>query len=214
VSFCTSQSVHNSSLSPPLNFVVPLLVECKAHLLFHECGQSDPGSDASDAEDDIDPPSQPRAASGPDAAGEGADGDVSDVHLSGDWKRIDVPGGFLMWSKVSRALDAHCSCAAHRRGTVRCKTDRTLRESRSHDGGQGRPLGRLLWWLASGADLDGAGHRAFKKSAGTVVNRQSRLQCRYAFQVLALSNPVAADILKDERPQRAGECCPEPEMVP
>lgn len=134
----------------------------------------------------------------------------------GGWERIEVPGGFLRFSKTSARLDAHCSC---HHGQTECKSDRAFgnhgdaaRQDRRAQGG--RCLGRQLLWLKLGATMDYEHHKTLKKSVGGPKYRQQRLTCRREFSARAASEPLVAEILRAERRRADHESEDEPVVVP
>ena len=130
--------------------------------------------------------------------------------LGGDWERVDVPGGYLLWSRRLHQLDAHC--ATH----PNCKMDRTLNAPRFSGSfsGQGRPVGLHMAWLAAGpTTADKYEHLELKKSLGRIGSHAARVRGREVFMGMAQANLVARAILEDERPRHEGESA-EPASVP
>ena len=128
----------------------------------------------------------------------------------GDWLRIDVDGGYLLFSATLQRLDAHCTRAGH----DGCKADRTLRPAGNGRGGQGRPVGRQLAWLSLGNGVPtAADHGDLRCVVGGVSYHSHRTNVRTAFERLAATNTLAAQILAAERPTRAEEGR-EPASVP
>jgi hypothetical protein len=137
---------------------------------------------------------------------------------AGDWERIEVPGGFLRFSKTLARLDAHCSCH-HCAGRAECKSDRAFGnpgdEALQDRRAQGcRCLGRQLLWLKLGATMEYAQHKTLKKSVGGHQYRQQRLTCRREFAARATSEPLVAEILRAERRRADHESEDEPLSVP
>jgi hypothetical protein len=158
---------------------------------------------------DVDAPSHPGARDAPEAIAERAPRRAGG--LGGDWVRLDVQGGYLLWSQSKNSLDAHCtSCDSQ------CKTDRTLKAG-SGSSGQGRPLGRQLLWLRLGCDRSAVpsrvDHGALRKSMGTDTWHAERSAIRTEFTTQFGADDVAQAILAAERPRRDGEP-PEPVSVP
>ena len=91
---------------------------------------------------------------------------------AGDWLRINVLGGFLMFSERFKCLDAPCT--TH---TAKCKVDRSL--------GVSAPIGRHMAFLALGADPDNvadeAEHRALKADIATAEYYECRVDGRKVF---------------------------------
>jgi hypothetical protein len=145
------------------------------------------------------------------AAGSGAAASVGVV--AGDWQRVTVPGGYLLWSKNARRLDAHCTCALHAlKGHQGCKMDRTLNCRGDVGGNRGRPVGRLLLWLSMGDGLSRDDHRGLKSPVGGLPLHAMRESARMSFSARAESEPLVAAILADERPQRDTEASSEPQV--
>ena len=131
---------------------------------------------------------------------------------AGDWQYLDVPGGYLAWSKNSRNLDAHCTLHG-----PSCKTDRTLKAN-ARNRGQGRPLGRHLLWLALGNDpsmvRSREDHMRLKLEIGPVAWHARRCRERQTFESQAPDNHLIAAMLADERPRHADEADNEPSVAP
>lgn len=128
---------------------------------------------------------------------------------AGDWRRVDVDGGYLLWSKIGKQLDAHC--LQHED----CKADRTLRPAVRGTSSQGRPLGRQLAWLAAGTTCTTrAEHQKLKATIGRRDSLDVRIAARTHFsEQVALRDPTALEILADERPRRRDEGM-EPDLAP
>ena len=134
---------------------------------------------------------------------------LREQRLTGDWRRIDVDGGYLLWSKTGKQLDAHCQ--RHKD----CKVDRTLRPAARGTSSQGRPLGRQLAWLAAGATCPTrAEHQGLKATIGRPESLAMRIAARSLFwEEVAARDPIALEILADERPCHPGEGA-EPDTAP
>ena len=140
----------------------------------------------------------PRAGSAA-AAGAGGSGDAR-APLAGDWVRIDVPGGYLNWSKKKGELNAHCT--THGDGRT-CKCDRV--SGPGHDAGnRGRPLGRQLLWLSWGAGLTHKEHLDSKTQVGKESLHDDRLEKRREF-VAPRDFVEACERGEVERPPKDGE---------
>jgi hypothetical protein len=121
-----------------------------------------------------------------------------DSRAAGDWVRVDVAGGYLMWSKAKGELNAHCT--RHGSDGRTCKCDRV---AGPRPGVKGRPLGRHLLWLAMGEVLNAADHIAFKLKVCKADHHAERLAHRIAFAASAVGPSV--DLLNGERPPHGGE---------
>ena len=85
---------------------------------------------------------------------------------------VDVPGGELSFYRGRQVMIAQCRRLGH---TSECKRERTVRPGRRP--GQGRPVGFLLAWLASGEhEVDKAGHLSHKH-----FEHAERADCRRDF---------------------------------
>jgi hypothetical protein len=125
-------------------------------------------------------------------------------------RRIEVPGGYLLWSSKHRTLDAHCLCGHATQKQGMCKADRTLKPSTGgrQNCGQGRPLGRHLLWLSIGTAYDRADHLDAKKNVGGPSFHVQRAHCRALFELRAQEDATIAEFLSSidgERPARDGE---------
>ncbi|CAK0794156.1 unnamed protein product, partial [Prorocentrum cordatum] len=168
-------------------------------------GSSSSSSDGSDGREpegpggdcdapDVDPDDPPHR----DPPGYRADGHGGPVGAAGDWVRIDVPGGHLMWSRNHSKLDAHCG--VHGKS---CKCDRTYRSGQ-------RPLGRQLAWLemvhVEGVAVDQDTHsRELKDLVGTRDYYGVRQWCRSKFEEFADGNPIAKALVEHESPEGPGQ---------
>ena len=85
-------------------------------------------------------------------------------------ERVDVPGGYFMWSQARRTINAHCLCDGHG-GARHCKWDRTVKAG-------DRPLGREVAWLQLGTCDDACGtrqeHIDLKRDVGKAHYRAMR----------------------------------------
>ena len=113
---------------------------------------------------------------------------------AGDWLRINVLGGYLMYSERFALLDAHCTCHGKN-----CKTDRTL--------GVSAPVGRHMAWLTVGADPqlypDQKSHLELKRDIGLEEYFAIWEDGRAMFME-GVDKAITAKIVKQET-HRAGE---------
>ena len=163
----------------------------------------------------IRPPPQEAGSAGGGAAGGGGGGDGNGGRDAaaggGDWMRLDVRGGYLLFSPSLQRLDAHCSGNSH---PASCKCDRTLRAQRGATmSGRGRPLARHLLWLEEGLTMDAGAHRRRKSTAGAIDTHARRFHIRQRFEQDYRDDPTAQAILAAERARIVGEEH-EPRIVP
>ena len=129
------------------------------------------------------------------------------LRSAGDWQRVDVPGGYLMWSQARRAINAHCLCDGHG-GARHCKWDRTVKAG-------DRPLGRQVAWLQLGTCDDACGtrqqHIDLKRDVGKAHYRAMRQAGRDRALHLAATCPDMAALMAFESPSGIDEA--EPHVV-
>ena len=126
---------------------------------------------------------------------------------AGDWRRVDVPGGYLMWSSPRKAINAHCLCEGHG-GARRCKWDRIVKAG-------DRPLGRQMAWLQLGCHGDACAtrlhHQDLKAELGKAHYRALRQAGRDEALRLAATNQDMAELIAFESPSGGDEA--EPHVV-
>ena len=66
----------------------------------------------------------------------------------------DVPVGFIVHNVAANSLDAHCSHLGHVDPSNPCRLNRTVFPGPRGRGGQGRPVGLYMAWLAAAAKYD------------------------------------------------------------
>lgn len=160
-----------------------------------------------DTDDDIPPPP---GTENPDAWAEQVRTSASKVddpvprgqeHL---WVKIEVEGGFILYSKTKGAFNAHCTRAGHD-GPRQCKCDRTFK-------GSAHVIGRQLAWLRMGSDEyvhDRGEHQDMKRPMGTRSFQSIRQDARSWAEEFAQTNSDMREALTQEGLQGG----PEPATV-
>lgn len=126
----------------------------------------------------------------------------------GDWIRIDVPGGYLRWSKSVGALDAHCS--THTDEGV-CKADFCMKRNR----GVGRAIGRQLLWLELGSRRCStrSDRNECKRDVGSSHFQKERQECRSRLLAQSKTDPLLRSLFEHE-PDNGRGFAFEPPKVP
>ena len=116
----------------------------------------------------------------------------------GEWKIIDVSGGWLCWSKPTNRVDAHCQ--GHFGGD-KCHMNRQIRHG---------SLGLCLAWLQRGqcGNMSRYDHELLKETLSSVDARGARLALREAFQQRAVDDEACADLVAYELELRGSQTEP------
>ena len=104
--------------------------------------------------------------------------------LTGDWLRVHVEGGWVLWSASQKRLDSHCGVHAEK-----CRMNRGL--------GRGC-IGLACAWLKAGdpKDPDGTMHDELKMVVSSATYFEERQACRRAFESLAEDRQPQAELVR------------------
>jgi hypothetical protein len=123
-----------------------------------------------------------------------------------------VPGDWIVFDVMRDSIDAHCNCASHAHKTNSCRVNRKATGSAKGKSpnalAQGRPLGFLIAWLASGMGKPNreAHHTMSNRHSCTADDREAlNLARRQASRVWANSQATLVDLLAKERGRRPDE---------
>ena len=114
---------------------------------------------------------------------------------AGEWKLLQMPGGWLRWSSVYKRCDAHCRCCA---GPPECKMDRSVKSG---------TVALSVLWLARGRGFGGdrRAHQVDKWTCSQDSMFDERLPIRRELEAAALESVDLRALLDMEMDERGGD---------